>query len=259
MRNDDLDLDVLGTAQHIQRLAQRTAVHPRHKNSLREELMRRHQELSAEHTQRAAGKFWLQLTGLKRLTLVASPALAAVLIFGFILGTLQATGHHNPQAAEAARLTRAMARTAPTLTSWHVSLHREHQNDATSSGWKARLSGKYLVVRGRQTYLRSGDKWFAVTADETHARRLVDWQWGFAILPMRLARNEFSLVKRRTIDHRSLEGIRYVLARTSKKSVVATAWVDPTTGLVMRLERDVMSSGRVIERDWADYIYQRTS
>jgi hypothetical protein len=258
MRNDDLDLDVQGTAQHIYRLTQRATADPRHKNSLREELMRRHQELSAEHTQRAAGKFWLQLTGLKRLTLVASPALAAVLIFGFILGTLQATGHHDPQAAEAARLTRAMARTVPTLTSWDVALHRNHRNDATSVVWKARLSGKHLVVRGRQTYLRSDNQWFAITADETHARRLFDWQWGFAILPTRLARNEFSLVKERVINGRSLEGIRYVLARTPAQSIVATAWVDPATGLVMRLQRDVMNGHRVLERDWADYRYQRT-
>src|SRR5947209_3993894 len=188
MRNDDLDLDVQGTAQHLQRLTQQTPVHMHQKNRLREELMRRHQELSAEHTQRAAGKFWLQLTGLKRLTLVASPALAAVLIFGFILGALQATGHHDPQAAEAARLTRAMARTVPTLTSWDVALHRDHRDDATSVVWKARLSGKHLVVRGRQTYLRSDNQWFAITADEAHARRLFDWQWGFAILPTRLAR-----------------------------------------------------------------------
>jgi hypothetical protein len=106
--------------------------------------------------------------------------------------------------------------------------------------------------------LRSGNHWFVVTADETHARRLVDWQWGFAILPTRLARNEFSLVKERVINGRSLEGIRYVLARTPEQSIVATAWVDPTTGLVMRLQRDVMSGQQVLERDWADYRYQRT-
>jgi hypothetical protein len=220
--------------------------------------MRRHQELSAEHTQRAAGKFLLRMTGLKRLTLVAPPALAVVLVFGLIIGALQATGHHDPQAAEAARLTRAMARTVPTLTSWNVALHRDHRNDTSSFAWKARLSGKQLVVRGRQTYLRTNNQWFAITADETHARRLFDWQWGFAILPTRLARNQFKLVTPRIIDGRSVEGVRYMLARTAKETIVATAWVDPKTGLVMRLQRDVMSGGRVVERDWADYRYQRT-
>jgi hypothetical protein len=255
---DDLDLDVQGAAQHVANLTQRVGIDPHHKNRLREELMRRHQELSAEHTQRAAGKFWLHMTGLKRLTLVASPALAVVLVVGLILGALQATGHHDPQAAEAARLTRAMARTVPTLTSWDVALHRDHRNDTSSFAWKARLSGKRLVVRGRQTYLRSSNQWFAITADETHARRLFDWQWGFAILPTRLARNQFKLVASRIIDGRSVEGVRYMLARTASETIVATAWVDPKTGLVMRLQRDVMGGGRVVERDWADYRYQRT-
>ena len=258
MRDDGLDSDLRGAAQRVSQLSQRAGIDPRHKNRLREELMRRHQELSAEHTQRAAGKFWPQLKGLKRLTLVAPPALAVVLVTGLILGALQATGHHDPQAAEAARLTRAMARSVPTLTSWNVALHRNHQNDTSSFAWKAQLSGKRLVVRGRQTYLRIDRQWFAVTADEIHARRLFDWQWGFAILPTRLARNQFTLVAPRRIDGRSVEGVRYVLAHGATQSIVATAWVNPSSGLVMRLDRDVINRGHVIEHDWADYRYQRT-
>jgi hypothetical protein len=258
MRDFDLDPDLRGAAQHVANVSQRVGIDPRHKNRLREELMRRHQELSAEHTQRAAGKFWPQTTGLKRLTLVAPPALAVVLVVGLLLGVLQATGHHDPQAAEAARLTRAMARTVPTLTSWNVALHRDHRNDTSSFAWKARLAGKTLVVRGRQTYLKAGSQWFAITADETHARRLFDWQWGFAILPTRLARNQFTLVATRKIDGRSLEGVQYVLARSHKETIEATAWVDPSSGLVMRLERDVIDGSHVVERDWADYTYQRT-
>lgn len=258
MHDNDLDLDVRGIAQHVARLTQGVGIDPQYKLRLREELMRRHQELSAENTQRAAGKFWPRLMGLKRLTLVAPPALAVVLIFGLVLGALQATGHHNPQAAEAARLTRAMARSVPTLTSWNVALHRDHRNETSSFAWKTRLSGKRLVVRGRQTYLRTRNQWFAITADETHAARLFDWQWGFAILPNRLARNQFSLVSPKVIDGRALEGIRYVLARTPRETIVATAWVDQGTGLVMRLQRDVVSGTRLIERDWADYRYQRT-
>jgi hypothetical protein len=258
MRDDGLDSELRGAAQRVSQMSQRVGIDPRHKNRLREELMRRHQELSAEHTQRAAGKLWPRMTGLKRLTLVAPPALAVVLVVGLLLGALQATGHHDPQAAEAARLTRAMARTVPTLTSWNVALHRNHRNDTSSFAWKAQLSGKRLVVRGRQTYLRVGRQWFAVTADETHARRLFDWQWGFAILPTRLAHNQFTLVAPRRIDGRSLEGVRYVLARATQQSIVATAWVDPSSGLVMRLDRDVINHGHVVEHDWADYRYQRT-
>lgn len=257
MRDDKLDFDLQDAAQHVDRLSQRVTIDPHHKHRLREELMRRHQELSADHTPRAAGKFWLPLTGLKRLTLVAPPALAVILVFGVILGTLQATGHHNPQAAEAARLTRAMARTVPTLTSWNIALHRDHSNDTSAFAWKARLSGKRLVVRGRQTYLKSNSQWFAITVDETHARRLFDWQWGFAILPTRLARNQFTLVPKRVIDGRSVEGVRYMLDQSKGQTIVATAWVDPSTGLVMRLQRDVMHGTHVVERDWADYRYQR--
>ncbi len=258
MRDGDLDSDLQGIAQQVAHLSQRVGIDPHHKNRLREELMRRHQELSTELTQRAAGKFWPRLTGLKRLTLVAPPALAVVLVVGLLVGTLQATGHHDPQAAEAARLTRAMARTVPTLTSWNVALHRDQSNDTSSVAWKARLAGKRLVVRGRQTYLRTAHQWFAITADETHARRLFDWQWGFAILPNRLARNQFTLVAPLTIDGRVVEGVRYVLARSNTQSIVATAWVDPASGLVKRLERDVMRGSHVVERDWADYTYQRT-
>jgi hypothetical protein len=258
MRDFDLNSDVRGAAQHVATLSQRAVIDPRHKNRLREELMRRHQELSAEHTQRAAGKLWPPMKGLKRLTLVAPPALAVVLVAGLLVGALQATGHHDPQAAEAARLTRAMARTVPTLTSWNVALHRDHRNDTSSFAWKAQLAGKKLVVRGRQTYLKVDRQWFAITADETHARRLFDWQWGFAILPSRLAHDQFTLVAPRKIDGRSAEGVRYVLVRTRSQTIVATAWVDPSSGLVMRLERDVINGTRVVERDWADYTYQRT-
>lgn len=259
MRDTGLDPILQSTAQHATHLSQRVNIDPHHKNRLREELMRRHQELSAEHTQRAAGKFWPRKLGLKRLTLVAPPALAVVLVIGLLMGALQATGHHDPQAAEAARLTRAMAHTVPTLTSWNVALHRDHSNETSSVAWKARLAGKRLVVRGRQTYLKINHQWFAITADETHARRLFDWQWGFAILPTRLARNQFTLVASRKIDGRLVEGVRYVLAQSGGQSIVATAWVDPTSGLVKRLERDVIRGTHTVERDWADYTYQRTS
>lgn len=258
MRDERLDLDIEMTARQIAELEGRVRIDPRHKNRLREELMRRHQELSAGHTQRPARTFWSPMRGLKRLTLVASPALAVLLVAGIILGTLQATGHHDPQAAEAARLTRAMARTVPTVTSWDVALHRDHSNDTASFAWKARLFGKQLVVRGRQTYLRSNNKWYAVTADEVHATRLFDWQWGFAVLPSRLAHHQFTLVAARVIDGRRAEGVRYTLTSSPGRSVVATAWVNPVTGLVVRLEREVLQSTRVVEHEWADYSYERT-
>ena len=258
MRDDDLDTSLRMTALHVARLTERTEPNPLHKIRLREELMRRHQELSAESTQRAAGKLWPRITRLKRLTLVAPPALAVVLVVGLVLGGLQATGHHDPQAAEAARLTNAMARSVPTLTSWNVALHRNQRNNASAFVWRTQLAGKRLVIRGRQTYLRSNNRWFAITADEVKAQRLFDWQWGFAVLPTRLARNQFTLIGTRIIDGRPLEGVRYTLLRSARKSIVATAWVDSRTGLVMRLQRDVLIDGRSVEVDWADYRYQKT-
>ena len=258
MRDGELDSDLRITALYVAQLNERIDPNPHHKFRLREELMRRHQELSAESTQRAAGKLWPRITRLKRLTLVAPPALTVVLIVGLLLGALQATGHRDPQAAEAARLTSAMARTVPTLTSWNVALHRTQTNDSSAFVWRTRLAGKRLVVRGRQTYLRSNDHWFAITADEVRAKRLFDWQWGFAVLPTRLARGQFAMIGTRVIDGRSLEGIRYTLLRSGRETIVATAWVDPRTGLVMRLQRDVVVAGRSVEVDWADYGYQRT-
>jgi hypothetical protein len=37
--------------------------------------------------------------------------------------------------------------------------------------------------------------------------------------------------------------------------VAVTAWVDPKSGLVLRIQRLVQRSGRVVERDVVDYTY----
>ncbi len=259
MRRDEFDTDLSETAQYVREISSHLPIDPASKIRLREELMRRHQELTVGTTQRAAGKLWPRFSGLKRLTLVAPPALAVVLVLGMVLGGLDVNGHRGTQAVEAARLTRAMARVMPTLTSWNVALHRDGADDSSSVGWKASLEGKHLLVRGRRTYLHSGNQWFAITVDQTQARRLFDWQWGFAMLPNRLARNQFGLLPARLVDGQRAEGVRYTLVHTPAETVEATAWINANTGLVVRLERNVIAENRVVEHDWADYRYQRSS
>jgi hypothetical protein len=149
-----------------------------------------------------------------------------------------------------------MARVMPTLTSWDVALHREQPDDSTSVGWKARLEGKHLVVRGRQTYLSSNGRLYAITVNQAGSQGLFDWQWGFAALPSRLARGQFRLVAKRMIDGQLAEGIQYTLVPGPKKTIIAIAWVNPSTGLVVRLQRDVLQGAHLTERDWADYRYQ---
>ncbi|MBV9280123.1 MAG: hypothetical protein JOZ41_08595, partial [Chloroflexi bacterium] len=85
MNNPELDPDLRFTAQRVAELGRRVTIDPQHKARLREELVRRHQELTAGRTQRAAGMLGPRLARLKRLTLVAPAALAAAMVFSLLL------------------------------------------------------------------------------------------------------------------------------------------------------------------------------
>jgi hypothetical protein len=173
------------------------------------------------------------------------------------MGALQISGHRDLKAAEAQRITSAMVRTVPTLTAWRVALHRNARNAASSVHFLTVLSGKRLVVRRSQTYLTAGKKVYAISLDEVHPQRLFDWQFGFAVLPARLSQHQFRILGKRTIDGRPTEGIHYTVSSAPPRIVVATAWVDVQSGLVLRLERDLLQGSKTLEHDWADYMYER--
>src|SRR5947209_16138217 len=92
------DPEMADVAERVAHLGKQTPIDPLHKARLREELLRRHQELSAE-PQRAAGKLWPRIRGPKRLTLVAPPALGALLAVLALLWGMPFSGHPNTQAA----------------------------------------------------------------------------------------------------------------------------------------------------------------
>jgi hypothetical protein len=257
MSDLDLNHDLQKTARQVAALSRQIHTDPQHKARLREELLRRHQELTADHTQRAAWKLWPRLAGLKRLTLVAPPALAAAVAALAVVWGLQISGHPAAQPADAAHLTRALARTMPTVTSWKVSLHELRGNAATSYECTRPLKpGQRLYIRGDRTYLYSQGKWFQLTSSLSDPQCPAEYQWVF--LPARLAHNHPTLLPARTVDGRTAVGIRYVMSQTADARVVATAWTDPHSGLVIRMARVVVHNGQVVERETADYHYTKS-
>lgn len=257
MHDEGLDPDILSVAHTIADLSRGVEPDPRYSARLRQELLRRHQELSAVRTQRAAGRLMSRLTGLKRLTLVAPPALAAALILSLIVWGLPIAGHAPPQAAVAARITRALARTAPTVTGWQVTIDRHRGNADLSAQCSPRLtSGQRLYFRGDRAYLWSNGTWYQVTPSASQCVGGLDW--AFATLPSSLTHNHFSLLPSRIVDGRPTDGIRYTVARRGTQ-YTSTFWVDHITGLVLLIQRVEQRAGHVVERDTARYRYTRSA
>ena len=259
MSEPDFDPLLQLTAQHIAELSGRVHIDPQHKARLREELLRRHQELSAGSTQRAAGMLWPRFARLKRLTLVAPPALAAGVICSILLWALQISGHQSSQAAEAARITQALTRTVPTVTMWQVQLTLRQVRDDSTSSYQCVVKfhpDERLYLRNGQVYLYFAGAWHQVTLDQAGSQCPADWQWAFTSLPARLSQDHPTFAPARSIDHRPTEQISYTVAVPGQPRIVKTAmWVDRQTGLVLRLERVTLESGKVIERDSANYHY----
>lgn len=257
MNDYEIDADLQRTAQRVGSLSRQVEIDLQHKMRLRQELLRRHHELSAEPTQRAAGKLWPRFARLKGLTLVAPSALAATALLTVIAGVLQVSGHRSTQMAEAQRLDRALARSAPTVTSWNLTLRQERGNSAFLYSIPTD-SGQHLFVRGTQTYVYTRHAWWRIMPSTSTKLSAADWQYAFALLPAHLASGKFTILPARFIDGQNGEGVRYVLRQNSSDRDIATAWVNPRTGLVIRLDRVLMRAGTVIERDSASYRYQRT-
>jgi hypothetical protein len=250
MFDHNLDGDLRSAGRRIRDLSHRVVIDPTHKARLREELLRRHQELLAEDTQRAAGTLWSRLSGLKRLTLVAPPALAAALALSVFVWSLQIWGHQPTTAAEAARLTQALARTVPTVTSWQWTVHRHGAEGGVIREQSRLTSDRELYIRDGKPYLYLGGRWAVVTSGQS------TWQWAFATLPSHLLDGSFNLVGKRTIAGHETEGIRYDVSGVSGQDIVATAWVDESTGLLVQLNRAQVAGTRVIQRETIDYRYR---
>ena len=260
MSDPETDSDLLATTQRVAELARRVDINPQHKARLRQELLRRHQELSAEHTQRAAGMLWPRLTRLKRLTLVAPTALAAAVAGSILVWALQISGHQSPQAAEAARLSRVLSYTVPSVTRWtvQVTLHQLRDNAASVQSCSVLLRpNERVYIANRRAYFYSYGKWYQVTT--ATAKCLPDWQWGFAELAVRLADrdNPPDFRPAGTVNGQPAEQISYVVNKPNHVRVVMTALVEQRTGLVRRLQRLTIENGTVVEQASADYGYQR--
>jgi hypothetical protein len=253
----DLDSDVQQTAQRVADLSQQVAIDLQLKTRLREELLRRHQELTAEQTQRAAARLRPRFQWPRRLTLVAPPILALLVALAVFVVSPQLSGHQSPQAAEAARIASAAVRTVPTVTGWQVTVRQVRKDTETPYSCLVPLhSGERLFIRDGRVYVYAKGQWYVPT--DTHSACPFEWQWAFAVLPGRLQHHQFTILPDERIDGRTVETIRYTLPASRGRSIVATAWFDRQTGLVMRLEHLVMRGHTVIERDVADYRYMRS-
>lgn len=256
MSEFDLDADLADTDRYLVSLSKRVEPDPRHKAVLRQELLRRHQELIAEESQRAARTLWFRFAGLKRLTLVAPPALAGILALILLMVDAQMSGHRSPQAAEAARISQALARTTRTVTAWQVTFQQQKGNSSLSAQCTLPL---HLYPRDGKMYLYRDGQWFLVTPGAVSGLDCPsELRWIFATLPNRLAHNAFTLLPRKRIGGRVTEGIQYQVTQGGT-TVTSTVWVDRQTGLVVRARRVAMQRGQVVERDNASYSYTRSA
>lgn len=254
MSSSEIDPQVQFTAQRVAELGKRAEVNLQHQARLREELLRRHQELSAGTTQRAAGRLWPRFTRLQRLTLVAPAALAAATAISVLLGALQMS-RHSTQTAEAARITRAFLRTAPTVTSWQWTVHEDLGNAPSTYGCAAYFkSGQRLYFRTDRVYLYSYGRWYLVTPAGQSPGCASD-EWAFALLPAHVAHGDASVVQGTPIDGRPTDRISYSFVQPNGALVRMMAVVEERTGLVRRLEHETLRAGKIVERGSADYRY----
>src|ERR671926_1983287 len=97
MDDRSIDSELAAVEQHLVSLSRRVNPDPSEHARLRQELLRRHQERRIDTTQRAVRTLWPGLSRVKRLTLVAPPALAAALLLFVVLSGIQISGGGSPQ------------------------------------------------------------------------------------------------------------------------------------------------------------------
>ncbi|MGH2447652.1 MAG: hypothetical protein ACRDFS_03500 [Chloroflexota bacterium] len=240
-------------------LLQRTTAPSRSRDRLLNDLLLRHAELRATpRPSRLGGLVDRLVRPMPRLAVVVAPALAIVLVAGIIVGALQIGGAQTPQGAEAARITAALARTVPTVTSWQVQLQRTTSRTASSSGCIVPVlpSTDHLYMRAGIPYLYSNGTWYRVSPQSRRGDCPSGLEWAFVSLPSNLARYHATIHPSRSVEGQSAERVSYAVSLTTGMMRVQ-AWVSTRTGLVLRLNRVLVRHGRVIERDSAVYSYHR--
>jgi hypothetical protein len=258
-REGDFDGDLRRTAFRVRELSRRAYIDPARKAALREYLLRQHREMLS--TRRASGdrRIWLRAARFKRIRFAAPAALAATIALSAGLFALQISGHQQAQTVNAARITRAFAHSVPTISSWRWTLHEQRGDAAEAVQYRAVLN-RWQALRSYygHPYLYDRGHWTAIAWNMQRmaggVRLPSDWEWAFAILPSLLADKVTSLPAA-TLQGRAVERFAEIEAVGSNRSVTVTAWVDPTSGLVLRLERVIRQGPRALQRDVIDYRY----
>jgi hypothetical protein len=259
MYNDGLDQDLHSIAHTIADLSRGVEPDSRSSARLRQELLRRHQEQTARKSLRVAGLLSSRLTGLKRLTLVAPPALAAALIATIVVWGLPISGHGDSSNAVAARITQALAVSAPTVTAWSVKVEQQRGNSTAAIQCSPQLGASQRVyIKNNRAYLWSKHTWFQITQSSPLCAGTRGWEWAFATLPARLAHDQLSVLTSKTINGHRADVLRYSVS-DGTTTVTSTYWVEHASGLVLKAERVQQKGDRVIERDTASYSYTRAA
>ena len=246
------DPELTHVARRIADLGRRVPVDPRHKARLREELLRRHQDMSAG-PQRAADILRPRTRWPKRLTLVAPPALGGLLAVLALLWGISFSGHVNTQAAMAEHLSSALAHTVPTVTAWRAVVEESKGGSVTSYVCPTvRLGSERLYIRYSRLYLYAG-RWYQVTPATSVMGCSVGERWLFTGLTMVKDKPLFApgptLAGHRTVRltyrPQYKHGLRYQ----------GYAWVNDKTGLVLRLRMDVYRRDHEVSSRQVDYTY----
>lgn len=188
--------------------------------------------------------------------LVASPVLAVAAALALFLSGVGLSGQQAAPSAEAARLTAELVRTVPTVTGVQLTYYRERAGMAEEYQCLPQ-QGQHLYIRDGHTYVFTHNRWYQLNELSSSGRCPQNWQLAFASLPARLAAHRFSVLPAQRVDGIRTIGIRYTVVPRSGDRIVVTAWVDRSTGLMMRLVRVRIRDGVTIARDVADYQYQR--
>lgn len=253
MNEFEVDIDVQSVACHVGELSRRVPIDPHHRVRLRQELLRRHQELFTDHSPRAGSSLWSRIARLKGLTLVAPPALAVGLVLASMLSGVQIPGGGPTRTADAQRLTAALVRTVPTVTGWHTTVTRRLKNASETRLITSPLGRNQRVYvlkyRGKlYPYLYIGRKPFGVPHD---------WQWTFAHLPVAIANHRARVLNvTRQIAGQHVIGVRLDDQARGNRRVRTTAWVGRRSGKILLLERTIFRGGIELERDVTHYQYR---
>lgn len=252
MIDSDISAELLPLAQRLTRLA-RADLDLRHEAALRRRLLERHAELRRP----ARAGLALPLAALRRLAIAAPSALAVAAAAALLAWSAFGPGHRAPATVEAAQISRALAQAAPTLTSWQVSVQTLGRSAASADACEMPLkSGQRLYLRDGRAYLYSHGHWQEITVNPLDRHCLAQLQWPFATFAADLAANRVTILPGQSrIDGRVALQVAARSQGIGDTVIDIRAWVEPASGLVLRVERVIRRHGVVTQRTLADYQY----